>query len=103
MKLEIQPFGAMDPVSLQLGVGVVAIRECFEGLTFVTSDGEQLSVCMRDSGFEVLYRPDDTQAGAPLRLNRGVVELIADNDYPPRTDPARTEKGGLNDYNEDRP
>ena len=39
----------------------------------------------------------------PFRLNRGVVELIADNDYPPRTDPARTEKGGLNDYNEDRP
>ena len=31
------------------------IKEAFIGPTFVTADGERLSVCMRDSGFEVCY------------------------------------------------
>lgn len=33
----------------------IELREVFNGVTFVTEDGERLSVCMRDSGFEVHY------------------------------------------------
>ena len=32
------------------------IRECFSGVGFITSDGESLGVCMRDSGYEITYQ-----------------------------------------------
>ena len=36
----------------------VVIKEAFLGVQFVTEDGERLSVCMRDSGFEISYSID---------------------------------------------
>jgi hypothetical protein len=33
----------------------VELRDVFLGVRFITEDGEMLSVCMRDGGFEVHY------------------------------------------------
>lgn len=37
------------------GVMEVEIREAFVGLGLVSPDGQRLSVCMRDGGFEVRH------------------------------------------------
>lgn len=37
----------------------VLITEAFNGLKLVTDDGEELSICMRDSGFELVYLDQD--------------------------------------------
>lgn len=34
----------------------ITIKEVYTGLTLETSDGESLSICMRDSGFEFCYQ-----------------------------------------------
>lgn len=55
MKIKVsEPDG---PYSAELDPGVmnVTLEEVFNGVKFVTKDGECLSVCMRDSGFEVHY------------------------------------------------
>lgn len=31
------------------------LKDVFSSVVFVTADGEELSVCMRDSGFEICY------------------------------------------------
>jgi hypothetical protein len=36
--------------------GIIELREVFGGITLITSDGEKLSVAMRDSGFEITYQ-----------------------------------------------
>lgn len=40
----------------------VEMYEVYQGCTFITSDGERLSVTMRDSGFEVHYYADFSEA-----------------------------------------
>ena len=35
--------------------GIIELREVFGGITLITSDGEKLSIAMRDSGFEFNY------------------------------------------------
>lgn len=35
--------------------GNIIITEVFSGLGFITEDGEHLSICMRDSGYEINY------------------------------------------------
>ena len=42
-------------VEINTGLWRAFITEAFIGVTFVTSDGEVLDVCMRDGGFEVVY------------------------------------------------
>ena len=37
----------------------VLVTEAYNGLNLVTDDGEELSICMRDSGFELVYLDDD--------------------------------------------
>lgn len=37
----------------------VLITEAYIGPKLVTDDGEELSVCMRDNGFEITYIDDD--------------------------------------------
>lgn len=39
----------------------VEIREAFNGIVFITKEGERLAVSMRDSGFEVHYFHDHPQ------------------------------------------
>lgn len=36
--------------------GIIELREVFSGITLITSDGEKLSIAMRDSGFEITYQ-----------------------------------------------
>lgn len=51
------------------GTGTVTVREAFNGIEFVTEDGERLAVCMRDSGYEVHYWKDG--AASPLGYRLG--------------------------------
>lgn len=46
----------------------VELRHVYEGLTLITDDGERLSVCMRDSGFEVHYYSDEDDEGKGFDL-----------------------------------
>lgn len=41
----------------------VEIRKVYSGMTFVTEEGERLSVVMRDSGFEVHYYSEEIREG----------------------------------------
>lgn len=50
----------------------VEIRKAFLGVRFVTENGEELSVCMRDSGFELVYT-DKTKGPCDIALQNGVV------------------------------
>ena len=36
--------------------GIIELREVFSGISLITSDGEKLHICMRDSGFEINYQ-----------------------------------------------
>ena len=36
--------------------GVIQLEEVFSGIILKTSDGEEMSICMRDSGFEFNYQ-----------------------------------------------
>jgi hypothetical protein len=38
--------------------GIIELREVFGGITLITSDGEKLSLAMRDSGFEITYQDE---------------------------------------------
>ena len=33
----------------------IVLKELYNGVTIITNNGERLFVCMRDSGFEVVY------------------------------------------------
>lgn len=33
----------------------IELKKVFNGITLITEDGERLSICMRDSGFEFEY------------------------------------------------
>ena len=82
MKIKVsEPDG---PYSAELDPGVmnVTLEEVFNGVKFVTKDGECLSVCMRDSGFEVHYFSENkvSRAVSPafdtgwIEFKRGVVK-----------------------------
>lgn len=45
----------------------IQIERVFNGVKFVTINGEELSVCMRDTGYELVYE------GTPIELKNGVV------------------------------
>ena len=36
--------------------GIIQLEEVFNGIILKTQDGEEMSICMRDSGFEFEYR-----------------------------------------------
>jgi len=52
----------------------VEITEAFSGPIFKTEDGEYLAVCMRESGFELVYWTD-TEARQDISLNLGEVDV----------------------------
>lgn len=56
------------------GVDSVEIREAFIGPKFITSDGEELSVCMRDSGFEIHYQSPGSRP-KQITCNVGIVDV----------------------------
>lgn len=61
---------------------VVEVTEAFNGVMFRTDDGEAIGVCMRDSGFEILYYgpgtspllgPDEASAWVEMKDGRVTV------------------------------
>lgn len=49
------------------GVMLTTIVDAFIGPTFITDTGEQLSICMRDSGFELTYITDGIEQTIELK------------------------------------
>lgn len=50
--------------------GVIILEKVYNGITLRTDDGEKLSICMRDSGFEFDYE------GKSYRAMEGVLEEV---------------------------
>lgn len=82
MRIEITPFGSIETVTVTPGVGHTVIRDCFNGVTLETDDGERLSICMRDSGFEALYsvnndsdNDSDNDEALSLSLQNGKIQF----------------------------
>ena len=48
--------------------GRIELTEVYEPIILITADNEHLSICMRDSGFEIYY------AGDTFNCKRGIVE-----------------------------
>jgi hypothetical protein len=61
MKITIHTPGAQPGYNqtIDTGVAEVTITEAFIGPKFATVDGEDLSVMMRDAGFELVYFAGD--------------------------------------------
>jgi uncharacterized protein YeeX (DUF496 family) len=53
--------------------GAVVLKEVFNPITLVTDRGEELTICMRDSGFAGFYKKNDHHVGGDLELKQGVV------------------------------
>lgn len=81
------------PYKCQIDTDVmtVEIRDAFLGVKFITEDGEHLSVCMRDSGFEVHYsgnhNDDDSEKGFDsgwISFNNSFINKLTkdDNETP---------------------
>ena len=61
MKIHIKSPGSLYTTVVDPDVNDVRITHAYIGPTFVTIDGATLAVCMRDNGFELVYRagPDN--------------------------------------------
>lgn len=64
------PYGGC---TLDTGLMDVEVMKAFRGLRLETEYNETLSICMRDSGFEVTYWGDPEDEPVTLVLNNGVV------------------------------
>lgn len=77
-----QTYDAQPPkkpsTTLEIDGTQVAVRitEAFIGPLFISPDGEQLTVYMRDSGFEMSYRPHDQAPWRPISAKGGDVTTI---------------------------
>lgn len=49
------------------------LKEVYNTLRLVTQDGEELVICMRDSGFEFIYE------GVEYSAQKGEIKRIEDN------------------------
>jgi hypothetical protein len=103
MKIHLQPTSGDEDAALDhtarlaaprtlTGDATVVITEAFSGPYFVTGDGEQITVYMRDSGFEMSYRASaddewqswEAKAGTVQRLdNRNGVKVTSSSDVTP--------------------
>nr|BDD48131.1 hypothetical protein 47 [Balneolaceae bacterium] len=59
--------------------GEIIIKKAYNGISLVSDDGEQLSICMRDSGFEFTYQEERYKAkeGVVLHLGHRQAEVIS--------------------------
>jgi len=55
MKIEISAPASPYSTSIDPGVMEVTLFNVFNGVTLISESGEQLRICMRDSGFELVY------------------------------------------------
>lgn len=53
----------------------VDVEEAYLGVGFTTMNDEKLSVCMRDSGFEIVYSRLHTAEGVKYGFDTGLIEL----------------------------
>jgi len=62
--------------------GIIELREVFVGIKFITKDGEELHICMRDSGFEITYENEwyELKEGEVKKLEPN--KTIEDNELP---------------------
>jgi hypothetical protein len=81
MKIELkEPDGPYKCV-IDTEVMVVTLKDVFLGVRFETENGEMLSVCMRDSGFEIHYFADFGEKGFDTgwtTLKNGVILSLED-------------------------
>lgn len=55
----------------------LTVLQAFTGVRFMTSDGEELVVMMRDSGFEIVYKDEpNTNVEHWYSLNNGFVRRL---------------------------
>jgi hypothetical protein len=76
------PAKTFTPTVIDPGVQPVTMTETFLGVTFVTTEGARLSVCMRDDGYEVHYYGDTFDAGWTEFKWDGAVQPTADHRAP---------------------
>lgn len=75
-KIQLSEPQCLYSATLDTEVCDVEIKEAFLGIGFVAESGERLSVCMRDSGFELRYEVDgpDGLMYATVELKEGLVK-----------------------------
>lgn len=63
MKIELKAPDTPYVTVIDPQVMDVILRDVFNGVTLKTDDGQNLSICMRDDGFEVHYYSDKDEDG----------------------------------------
>jgi len=56
--------------------GVIELRQVFQGLKLITSDGETLVIAMRDTGFEITYGKQWYE------FKKGIVQSVIPDNFP---------------------
>lgn len=63
--------------------GLVRLQEVFNPIVLQSENGETLSICMRDGGFEFIYGsvPYSASGGSvtPMRISHGHMARVADS------------------------
>lgn len=54
--------------------GIIVIEEVYNPIILKTRDGEELSIQMRDSGYEMVYQQKDNVMGTKISAKDGIVE-----------------------------
>lgn len=55
MRIDYKHGEEQEPMDLVLDGQDIELRDVFNGIAFVSAEGERLSICMRDNGFEAHY------------------------------------------------
>ena len=68
----------------------IRLKNVFEPIELVSTEGESLIICMRDGGFEIAVqdlgqKPDNIRYFTWYRVRSGIVESIAYQDATPGT------------------
>ena len=62
--------------------GIIQLEEVFNGIILKTRDGEKMSICMRDSGFEFNYKGELYSAKegfvSPLKNTSDILDVLSD-------------------------
>lgn len=68
--------------------GVIQLEEVFNGIILKTKDGEEMSICMRDSGFEFNYQGEwyIAKQGFVLPFKEDKINVSTQDDYYQRYD-----------------
>ena len=42
-------------IGIQARTNLIQLKKVFEPIVLISAEGEELSICMRDTGFEIMY------------------------------------------------